>query len=136
MAIPSSPASALPASYGSATKTNEQNAENASSDPAEAHILATPSVMSGESAAAGKTTDDTPATPGHYFEVGSFKDSTWADQAVAKLTQLGFHAASVRKNLLWVRSYQVRVGPYADTKDMQAAIQDLSSQGFKPHPLK
>jgi cell division protein FtsN len=68
--------------------------------------------------------------------VGSFKDSTWADQAVAKLTQLGFHAISVRRNFLWVRSYQVQVGPYVDPKDMEAAIQDLTSQGFKPHPVK
>jgi cell division protein FtsN len=68
--------------------------------------------------------------------VGSFKDLTWADHAVDKLTQLGFHSVAVHKNLLWMQSYQVRVGPYADQKDLEDARENLASQGFKPHPVK
>jgi hypothetical protein len=55
---------------------------------------------------------------------------------VEKLTQLGFHAVSVRKNLLWVQSYQVRVGPYTDPQDVENARQALIAQGFKPHAVK
>jgi serine/threonine protein kinase/class 3 adenylate cyclase len=135
-AFQTSPASTLPASDASAAKSTGQNAENTPSDPADAHLSTPAPATSDEPAAAEKATAGSPASPGQYFEVGSFKDSTWADEAVAKLTQLGFHAASVRKNLLWVKSYQVRVGPYADQKEMQAAIKDLTSQGFKPHPVK
>lgn len=72
----------------------------------------------------------------NYLEVGSFKESTWADHAVEELTALGFHALSVRKTLLWSKSYQVRVGPYTDAKTLDAARQDLVSQGFKPHVVK
>jgi serine/threonine protein kinase/class 3 adenylate cyclase len=71
-----------------------------------------------------------------YFDVGTFKDSMWADQAVQKLTELGFHAQSVHKTVLWVHSYQVRVGPYSDTKSMTEAGMRLTEQGFKPHVVK
>ncbi len=85
--------------------------------------------------------EETPASgnqpaPGRYFEVGSFKDSAWADQAVEKLAELGFHAVSVKKSRLWMQSYQVRVGPYMDTQTSEAAQQDLISRGFKPHAVK
>jgi serine/threonine protein kinase/class 3 adenylate cyclase len=135
-AIQTPSASGASASDASIAKPTEQNAENTPSDPVETHSSAMPPAASDEPATVNKTTEESLAPAGHYFEVGTFKDSTWADEAVAKLTQLGFHAASVRKNLLWVRSYQVRVGPYADEKEMQAAIQNLTSQGFKPHALK
>jgi cell division septation protein DedD len=68
-----------------------------------------------------------------YFEVGSFKDETWADNAVEKLNQLGFHAVVIHKNLLWSQSYHVEVGPYASQKDIAEARQSLALQGFKAH---
>ncbi len=71
-----------------------------------------------------------------YLEVGTFKDSTWADNAVEKLRQLGLHSISYRKNVLWMQSYQVRVGPYANQKDLEEARQKLVVEGFKPHPVK
>ena len=71
-----------------------------------------------------------------YLEVGSFKDSTWAEHAVEKLTQLGFQSVAVRKAHLWMQSFQVRVGPYANQKDLEEARKNLASQGFKPHPVK
>lgn len=135
-AVQTSPVFLSPVPDANAAKPTDQNAENTSSDPADSHLSKTPPATPDEPAASEKTTNGDPASPAHYFEVGTFKDSTWAEEAVAKLTQLGFHAASVRKNLLWVKSYQVRVGPYTDEKEMQAAIKDLTSQGFKPHPVK
>jgi len=71
--------------------------------------------------------------PSSFFEVGTFKEATWADSAVQTLTQLGFHAVSVRKSRLWNQSYHVQVGPYTDSQDLEAARLILTQQGFKPH---
>ena len=73
--------------------------------------------------------------PKLYFDVGSFKDETWANNAVDKLTQLGFHAVLIQKNLLWSQSYHVEVGPYTSKRDIAEARQSLASQGFKGHPV-
>jgi cell division protein FtsN len=74
-------------------------------------------------------------TPDLYLEVAAFKDETWADQAVDKLTQLGFHAVLIHKNLWWAQSYHVEVGPYSNQKDINIARQSLASHGFKAHPV-
>ena len=71
-----------------------------------------------------------------YLEVGSSKDSAWADSAKEKLSELGFRAVSQRKGHLWVQSYHVEVGPYADPKELEAAQQNLAAHGFKSHPVK
>jgi hypothetical protein len=71
-----------------------------------------------------------------FLEVGSFNDATWADRAVERLTQLGYHAVSMHRTHLWMQSFHVQVGPYADAKDLAAAKQSLTSQGFKPHLVK
>jgi serine/threonine protein kinase/class 3 adenylate cyclase len=80
-----------------------------------------------------KTTESGPKPPVLFIEVGSFKDETWANSAVEKLTQLGFHAVSIHKTLLWTQSFHVQVGPFADSKDIDAARHSLSSHGFKSH---
>jgi len=82
-----------------------------------------------------KTGGDESKAPKLYFEVGTFKDETWANNAVDKLTQLGFHAVLIHKNLLWTQSYHVEVGPYTNQKDIAEARQSLASQGFKAHPV-
>jgi class 3 adenylate cyclase len=71
-----------------------------------------------------------------YLEVGSSKDSAWANSAVEKLSELGFHAVSQHKGHLWVQAYHVEVGPYADPKELEAAEQSLAAHGFKSHPVK
>jgi serine/threonine protein kinase len=82
-----------------------------------------------------KATESRPKPPALFVEVGSFKDETWANSAVEKLTQLGFHAVLIHKTLLWTQSFHVQVGPYAGSKDIDAARQNLSSHGFKSHPV-
>jgi serine/threonine-protein kinase len=82
-----------------------------------------------------KTADSGTRSTPLYVEVGSFKDETWANNAVEKLRQLGFHAVLIHKTLLWTQSFHVEVGPYADPKDMDAARQSLASQGFKSQHL-
>jgi cell division protein FtsN len=73
----------------------------------------------------------------NYLEVGTFKDSKWADDAVDRLTQMGFHAICVHKTMLWkLQSYRVQVGPYATSSEMEAAQEQLTAQGFKPHAVK
>ena len=82
-----------------------------------------------------KTAESGPKSSPLYVEVGSFKDETWANNAVEKLKQLGFHAVLIHKTLLWTQSFRVQVGPYADAKDIDAARQSLAIQGFKSHPV-
>ena len=74
--------------------------------------------------------------PLSYLEVGSFKDATWADNAVDQLTHLGFHAICVHKDHLWMHSYNVQVGPYDNSKDIETAEHRLAAQGFKAHIVK
>jgi serine/threonine protein kinase len=72
-----------------------------------------------------------------YLEVGSFKETKWADDAVERLSQLGFHAVCVHKTMLWkLQSYHVQVGPYTTLNEIEAAQEKLTAQGFKPHPVK
>jgi serine/threonine protein kinase len=72
-----------------------------------------------------------------YLEVGSFKDAKWADDAVERLSQLGFHTICVHKTILWkLQSYHVEVGPYARWTDVDDAEKRLSDQGFKSHIVK
>jgi len=95
-----------------------------------------PRTAPADSSFQAKTTNENAAISETYLEVGSFKDSTSADDVADKLTKLGFHATSIRKNVLWKQSYQVRVGPYIDSTELTAAQQEITSDGFKPHPVK
>jgi len=69
-----------------------------------------------------------------YLEVGSFKDETWANNAADKLQELGYHTALVHKNVLWMQSYHVQVGPYASPQEVADAQKSLAAQGYKAHP--
>lgn len=89
-------------------------------------------LQSAEAPNAGKPKGTIEVSPS-FFEVGTFKEATWADTAVQTLTQLGFHAVSVRKSRLWNQSYHVQVGPYTDPQALEAARLSLTQQGFKPH---
>jgi hypothetical protein len=124
------------ASVTSGPVSNEQNAESESAEADASHLSAmAPTVLAATTAVdAPPSAASTPQA--RYFDVGSFKESAWADSAVEKLTQLGFHAVSVHKSLLWAQSYQVRVGPYAAPQDVENARQALIAQGFKPHIVK
>jgi serine/threonine protein kinase len=83
-----------------------------------------------------KPSADNPASVAEtYLEVGSFKDTEWADDAVERLSQLGFHAICVHKSILWRQSYHVQVGPYV-TNQIDDARKRLSEQGIKSHIVK
>lgn len=112
--------------------TTQETSADASNQAGSAFPAASANVTAEAFASApgGASGGVAPAT--HFLEVGTFKDATWADQAVEKLGQLGFHAVSVHKGKLWMQAYHVQVGPYADAKEMEAARQELSRQGFKP----
>ena len=77
-----------------------------------------------------------PAPTVLYLEVGTFKDANWAQNAVEKLSGLGYHAISVHQSKLWMQSYHVQVGPYADMSEVGVAQKSLASQGFKTHLVK
>jgi serine/threonine protein kinase/class 3 adenylate cyclase len=116
----------------SATKSAAQEPATNSSQP---NTVPEPTVEQANSASLPKTGSDETKAPKLYFEVGTFKDETWANNAVDKLTQLGFHVVLIHKNLLWSQSYHVEVGPYTNQKDIAEARQSLASQGFKAHPV-
>jgi serine/threonine protein kinase/class 3 adenylate cyclase len=66
-----------------------------------------------------------------FLEVGAFRDEAVASDAEEKLTQLGFHTLLMHRNLLWMQSYRVQVGPYSSQKEAAEAQQSLAAQGFK-----
>jgi hypothetical protein len=106
---------------------------------AEPTLVAAPATLQPAEAAANPTTNASPSDSGAptYLEVGSFKDSKWADDAVERLTQMGFHAICVHKTMLWkLQSYRVQVGPFATASETEQAQEQLTAQGFKPHSVK
>ena len=66
-----------------------------------------------------------------YLEVGTFKDEFLANTVADKLNQLGFHTVMIHKNVLWMQSYRVQVGPYPSQKEIAEAQQGLASHDFK-----
>jgi serine/threonine protein kinase/class 3 adenylate cyclase len=99
------------------------------------NIAPEPTLVSANPLSLPKASGNESKTPDLYLEVGAFKDETWADQAADKLTQLGFHAVLIHKNLWWAQSYHVEVGPYSNQKDINVARQSLASHGFKAHAV-
>jgi serine/threonine protein kinase len=89
------------------------------------------------SASSAQPTADKPASIADtYLEVGAFGDTHWADDAVERLSQLGFHAICVHKTLLWKQSYHVQVGPYTRSDQLDDAQKRLTEQGFRPRVVK
>jgi serine/threonine protein kinase/class 3 adenylate cyclase len=134
------PAAVTPATFvvpvGS-TRESGLSDGNSGSQPSSATPVAP--VAEAKPASVTGTQPSTSAKPDpsiSYLEVGSFKDSAWADSAVEKLTQLGFHAVSVHKTKLWVQSFHVQVGPYSTPKDIEMAQHSLALQGFAAHVVK
>ncbi len=80
--------------------------------------------------------EEKPAQTALYLEVGSFKDASWAQNAVEKLAALGYHAISVHQSRLWMQSFHVQVGPFTDLGEVDTAQKSLASQGFKTHLVK
>ena len=119
------------------TGATQPAASEETASPAQQKIaLPGPVVQQASPAAEVKKEGAETKTPNLFLDAGSFKDETWANAAVEKLTQLGYHAVVIHKNLLWSHSYEVEVGPYAAAKDLDEARQNLATQGFKTHPIK
>ena len=74
--------------------------------------------------------------PKMYFEVGKFKQESWARKATDELAQLGFPTSVTQKGRLWGNSYYVLVGPYSDRDTAEVAHKNLASSGFKPRPFE
>jgi len=101
-------------------------------------VAPTPGPISGSEASASidSSKSATSAAADQYFDVGSFKDPKWADNAAETLGKLGFRTTSLHKGKLWMNSYHVIVGPYHDDETAELARQILESHGFKPRPAK
>jgi serine/threonine protein kinase/class 3 adenylate cyclase len=131
-----SPAAPSPAASANlvATASPQESAQALTSDASQTDASPEPSFAPAYIASAANPADG-PKTPKLYLEVASFKDETWANSAVDKLTQLGFHALVIHKNLLWTQSFHVQVGPYTSQQDVAAARESLAAQGFKAHAV-
>ena len=132
-------AAASPASTAPTESSSEKKTEVAALDPSPSAVPAAAPKATAVVADAkidSKTAPAAPVPAASFLDVGSFKDSAWADAAVGKLSQLGFHAVSVPKNVLWMHSFEVQVGPYTKPADLEAARASLAAKGFKPHTVK
>lgn len=76
------------------------------------------------------------ATSRMYFEVGKFKEQSWAHRATDELSHLGFPATIAQKGGLWKNSYYVLVGPYRDSVEAEVVHKNLAARGFKPRPFE
>ncbi len=129
---PASPAQPESLTSDASTKSATQESAANSSE-----LSAAPESPVGQTTAATlpKAAISEPNAPKLYVEVGTFKDETWANNAVEKLTELGFHAMVMHKNLLWIQSYRVQVGPFVNKEEMAEAQKNLASHGYKAHPV-
>jgi hypothetical protein len=71
-----------------------------------------------------------------YFDLGKFKDELWARNLGDKLAQLGLQTSVIQRGHLWMNSFQVLVGPYANQEQATKIHQDLLSHGYKPRPFE
>jgi cell division protein FtsN len=117
------------------TDASKSTAQEAATNSSQPDTVPQPAVEQANTASQPKTGGVETKASQLYLEVGTFKEETWANNAVDKLTQLGFHALLIHKNLLWSQSYHVQVGPYTNQKDIAEARQSLAAQGFKAHPV-
>ncbi len=131
-----SPATAgsAPSAILTVTASPQVPAQTLTTDASQTNVAPEPAFAPAYIASTPVAAEDA-KTPKVYLEVGSFKDETWANNAVDKLTELGFHAVVIHKNLLWTQSFHVQVGPYTNAQDVAAARQNLAAQGFKAHPV-
>jgi hypothetical protein len=67
-----------------------------------------------------------------FLEVGKFKARPLADETTRRLSQLGFPTTVIPRSRLFMKSYQVLVGPYGTDPQAEAVHKDLSSRGFSP----
>jgi hypothetical protein len=74
--------------------------------------------------------------PKMYFEVGKFKQESWARKATDELAHLGFPTSVTQKGRIWGNAYYVLVGPYSDRDTAEVAHKNLASSGFKPRPFE
>ncbi len=117
-----------PGMGGSATVSADAPApQPAAAAPAAPEASADPTKPSADNTNSGTET---------YLEVGSFKDAKWADDAVERLSQQGFHAICVHRTVLWMQTYRVQVGPYVNSDQIDHAQEQLTEQGFKSHIVK
>jgi len=99
-------------------------------------VVAKAADQPGENANAEEVVEVNSGIPlGKYFDVGQSKDEFAANQIERNLTDLGFRTIVHPQSLLWMKSFQVLVGPYRNGHDAEDARRSLESQGYKPRSL-
>jgi hypothetical protein len=116
---PDLPASPLPSSVAPAPDTSEQ---------APQHLTA---AVQTQTSPLG-----TAAPLQMFFDLGKFKQQSLAQDLSDRVAQLGLRTSVVPRGHLWMNSYQVLVGPYANEQEERKINTDLVSHGYKPRPLE
>jgi hypothetical protein len=143
------PAFAAPAPAATNTSQRDAVAPQPTGSAAQLASLASSTTSSNPSSVVAKATDQPGENEdaedvveinsgmplGKYFDVGKFKDEFAASQIESSLTDLGFRIVVLPKSLLWMKSYNVLVGPYRNAQDAESASHNLQSHGYKPRSL-
>lgn len=123
-------------SQPTATAPQPTSPESSATASNSSTVIAKAANQPGESAHAEDVVEINSGVPfGRYFEIGKFKDDFAANQTERNLTGLGFRTVIVPKSLLWMKSYQVLVGPYRDEQDAEAVRRSLQVHGYDPRSL-
>lgn len=78
-----------------------------------------------------------PASTGRYvLQAGSYPDPKSADEAKAKLAMVGFVAQVQPVTINGKTWHRVRIGPYANASDLEAAKRSLAGNGINAIALK
>jgi cell division septation protein DedD len=128
-----SPTQGYAMSLSSASTSSTAETTVNASQPVGATAPGAPVITSSASIQPAETAEKS-KTSSLYLEV-AFKDEKKADGAVDKLSQLGYRTILLHKNLLWMQSYHVEIGPYPSEKDAAEVQQSLADRGFKAHPV-
>lgn len=77
-----------------------------------------------------------PSTGRYVLQAGSYPDPKTADEAKAKLAMAGFVAQVQPVTINGKTWHRVRVGPYANASDLEAAKRSLAGNGISAIALK
>lgn len=91
-----------------------------------------------EQAAAPPPAPSDPVTPTsrYFLQAGSFRDSNDAESMKAKLAMTGMRAGVTPVNINGATWYRVRVGPFGNPQDLDAARRQLGADGVQAIALK
>ncbi len=81
-------------------------------------------------------TDTATSSSRYFLQAGSFRDSNDAESMKAKLAMTGMRAGVTSVNINGATWFRVRVGPFGNPQDLDAARRQLGADGIQAIALK